>query len=189
MSEDLIARLMADHGALMDYLRLQGEISFLSTMESSLPKVVLLAAASDLEHEVQQVIIGYYKQQTRDCEFAVSFVHNKAISRQYHTYFDWRNRSANSFFALFGERFKAKAKTALKADAEIAQAVADFCELGDLRNQLVHENYAAFSMEKTASEVHALYQSARRFVTYLPTLLDDAGTGSGGSEQVQQVTS
>lgn len=181
MSADLIARLMTDHGALMDYLRLQGEISFLSTMESSLPKVMLLAAASDLEQEVQQVIIGYYKQQTRDCEFAINFVHNKAISRQYHTYFDWRNRSANSFFALFGERFKAKARAALKGDADMAQAVSDFCELGDLRNQLVHENYASFSMEKTASEVHALYLSARRFVTYLPTLLADGESASDGA--------
>jgi RiboL-PSP-HEPN len=173
VSEDLIARIMVDHTALMDYLGAQGEISFLSTMESSLPKVVLLAAASDLEHEIQQIIISYYMEQTNNCEFAISFVHNKAVSRQYHTYFDWKNRSANSFFALFGDRFKVKAREALKADADMAQAVADFCEIGDLRNQLVHENYAAFTMEKTAHEVHAMYVSARKFIAGLPALLQD----------------
>jgi hypothetical protein len=164
---------MDDHAALMDYLNEQQQISFVSTVESSLPKVILLAAASDLENEVQQVIINYYRAQTKSSEFAVSFVHNKAISRQFHTYFDWKNRSANQFFGLFGERFKAKAKRARQEDEKLDQAVSDFCELGDLRNQLVHQNYAAFTMEKTAAEVYRLYQSALYFVVRLPGLLED----------------
>lgn len=173
MSEELIKRLMDDHGALMEYLRVQGEISFLSAVESSLPKVVLLAAASDLEQQVQSAILGYYTRETRSSEFAVSFVHNKAVSRQYHTYFDWPNRSANKFFALFGERFKAKARAQIRADERLADAVKAFCELGDLRNQLVHENYASFIMEKTASEVHSMYRTALYFVGSLPDLLQD----------------
>jgi hypothetical protein len=100
MSGELVERLMADNSALMAYLRSQGEISFLSNMESSVPKIILLAAASDLEHQVQQIIISYYERVTNACEFAGRFVYNKAIRAQFHTYFDWSNRSANSFFAF-----------------------------------------------------------------------------------------
>jgi hypothetical protein len=173
MSEELVTRLTDDHGALMEYLRTQGEISFLSTMESSVPKVVLLAAASDLEYQLQEVILTYYSNKTGSSDFAVSFVRNKAVARQYHTYFDWENRSANKFFALFGQAFKLKVKNLIGSDEVLAQAVKDFCELGDLRNQLVHGNYASFVMEKTTSEVHALYRSAVYFISLLPALLDD----------------
>ena len=38
-------------------------------------------------------------------ELLVSFVNNKAISRQYHTYFSWKDTNANSFFGLFGDIF------------------------------------------------------------------------------------
>lgn len=155
MSEEIVTQLMDDHVELIAYLQEQGEISFLSTMESAVPKVILLAAASDLESQTQQIILSYYKKATGESDFAVSFVQNKAVTRQFHTYFDWRNRSANSFFALFGERFKTKAKASIEADVKLGQAVKDFCELGDLRNQLVHGNYASFTMEKTADEVHA----------------------------------
>lgn len=89
------------------------------------------------------------------------------------TFFDWRNRSANCFFTLFGERFRAKAKAAVGADEKLARSVSDFCELGDLRNQLVHQNYAAFVMTKTAEEVYSLYISALQFVACLPRLLED----------------
>ena len=54
--------------------------------------------------------------------------------------------------------------------------MSDFCEIGDLRNQLVHQNYAAFVMTKTADEVHALYLSALHFMAFLPRLLEDTPT-------------
>lgn len=174
MTSELVERLMQDHKAVIEYLNIQGEISFQSTMESSTPKVILLAAASDLESRIQQIIVDYYDQVTNSCEFASHFVYNKAIRQQYHTYFDWRNRSANSFFALFGDRFRAKAKAAVNADEELARAVSDFCELGDLRNQLVHQNYAAFLMTKTTEDVYRLYISALTFIDFLPGLLNDA---------------
>jgi hypothetical protein len=182
MSEELIARLIVDHGVLMEYLRSQGEISFLSTIESTLPKVLLLASASDLEQQVQNILLTYYESTTRASEFAISFVKNKAISRQYHTYFDWGRRSANTFFGLFGERFKAKAKERSASDNKFAEAVKDFCELGDLRNQMVHENYASFVLEKTASEVYSLYKSSLYFVHSLPKLLEDDIITTGSAE-------
>jgi hypothetical protein len=173
MSGELVERLVTDNSALMAYLRDQGEISFLSNMESSVPKIILLAAASDLEHQVQQIILGYYDKVTNACEFAGKFVFNKAVRFQFHTYFDWSSRSANAFFALFGERFRDKAKAAVRADDRLLQSIKDFCEVGDLRNQLVHQNYAAFVLAKTAEEVYGLYSSALYFLLRLPELLEE----------------
>lgn len=177
MSGELVERLMTDHVELMNFLRKGNEISFLATMESSLPKVLLLASASDLEESIQRLIVDYFHVATRSSDFAVNFVRNKAVERQYHSYFDWRNRSANMFFALFGDRFKSKAKRALANDEKLANAVKSFCEIGDLRNQLVHENYAAFTVEKTASEVFDLYRRALYFLDRLPELLEDNAEG------------
>ena len=64
----------------------------------------------------------------------------------------------------------------MRADEKLARSVSDFCEIGDLRNQLVHQNYAAFVMTKTADEVHALYLSALHFMAFLPRLLEDTPT-------------
>jgi hypothetical protein len=173
VSGELVERLMVDHTSLMEFLREGQEISFLTTVESSLPKVVLLASASDLEESMQKVLVDYFHGVTKSSDFAVSFVQNKAVKRQYHTYFDWERRSANKFFALFGARFKTKVKIASAEDVALAEAIASFCEIGDLRNQLVHQNYAAFTVEKTAAEVFQLYQSALYFVGRLPGLLQD----------------
>ena len=57
MSGELVERIMHDHGALIEYLSDKNEISFLSVMEATIPKVVLLAAASDLENQVQDIIM------------------------------------------------------------------------------------------------------------------------------------
>lgn len=175
MSSELVRRLYDDHAGLLAYLTSRGEISFATAIESSFPKVVLLAAASDLETRVTDALIDYFTRVTGSTRAAVSFVRNKAIARQYHTYFDWRGRSANQFFGLFGDEFKTKMKATMRLDGNLSEAISAFCEVGDLRNQLVHENYAAFTVEKTADEVHALYEKALVFVTRLPDLLDKSG--------------
>jgi hypothetical protein len=172
MSEELIvARLHDDHLDLMEYLRTQGEVSFLATMESAVPKVILLAAASDLESRVGQLIRNYVASQTGSNEFVVNFVMNKAVNRQFHTFFNWKDRSAAPFFGLFGERFKEKMKVECRDDESLAKSIRDFCEVGALRNQLVHESYASFTLEKTSQEVFDLYRSALVFVARLPGLL------------------
>ena len=42
-----------------------------------------------------------------------------------------------------------------------------FLELGDGRNRLAHQNFAAFAMEKTADEIFSLYQDAMPFIDCL----------------------
>jgi hypothetical protein len=112
---------------------------------------------------------------------------NKAVSRLYHTYFQWDKKNANSFFGLFGEPFLAACKERVRSDSELEGAIRAFLELGNARNEMVHENFALFSMNKTAEEVFALYSRARAFVDFLENSLHKAspkatdGEGSGAA--------
>ncbi|WP_374226002.1 HEPN domain-containing protein [Micromonospora sp. C41] len=163
----------------MEYLQEAQEISFLNTLESGIPKIVLLAAASDLENRTQETLTTYYETCTQRAEFAVSFVTNKALKRQFHTFFKWEDRNANQFFGLFGPRFKRKMRLAIEADQALAASIKDFCEIGDLRNQLVHRGYATFLLEKTAAEVYGLYESALYFPDRLRNLLEEEEAEEG----------
>jgi hypothetical protein len=172
MTTTLVDILYQENLAIAEYLVSQGELSFANTLGSAIPKVVLLAAASHLETEVCAHINHFYSRVTGDHPEATSFVKNKAISRQYHTYFNWKDGNANGFFGLFGEEALANFKAHIKGDPAFAAAVKSFCTLGDLRNQLVHGNYASFVLNKTAEEVFTLYQDATLFVDAIPQLIE-----------------
>jgi RiboL-PSP-HEPN len=168
----LVDSLYQENVAIVEYLLAQGEISFSNTLGSAVPKVVLLAAASHMETEVCAHINAFYDKVTNRHPEATAFVNNKAVSRQYHTYFDWKNGNANAFFGLFGEDALNNFKAKLKEDPVFAGAVKEFCNLGNLRNQLVHGNYASFVLDKTADEVFTLYRQARVFVDAIPQLIE-----------------
>ena len=56
----------------------------------------------------------------------------------------------------------------VRADSNLEESIKAFLEIGDLRNQLAHENYALFKMEKTVEDVFNLYTKAVRFVEGFP---------------------
>ena len=102
-----------------------------------------------------------------------SFVKNKAIARQYHTWFEWTDKNANKFFSLFGTEFRSTMSVRVRDSDELQSSVRSFLEVGKERKRLVHQDHATFSMEKTLNEIYALYKNALRFVEELPTALRD----------------
>jgi len=100
-----------------------------------------------------------------------SFLKKKGIDRQYHTYFKWDERNPNPFFSLFGEEFKQDVKKIIKSDSELDDSINAFLELGDLRNNLVHQNFASFPVDKTAEEIYALYKKALKFIEFISSKL------------------
>ena len=70
-----------------------------------------------------------------------------------------------------------RAEAAGQRDAELKDALAAFLELGNLRNELVHGNFAAFPFNKTAEEVYALYQRADKFVAFVEAKIGDEKFG------------
>jgi hypothetical protein len=173
---DIVQEVFDDHAAIVAHLQNAGELSYSTTLESTFPKVMLLAAASNLEEQVKAAVITFVRQTARDSEEIVNFLRNKAIERQYHTFFQWDGKNANQFFGLFGENFKQRMKEVVDADPELGQSIRDFLDLGNARNTLVHGNYAAAAMDKSARDVLSQYHSACVFVRRL-----EANFGACGS--------
>lgn len=164
------SELKRDLDEVLDFL-LANEPSLATRASAALVKALVLAGASEIEVDFQQHLIDYYVELTGDAMHAAAFVEKKAVKRQYHTYFSWDKKNANQFFGLFGATFAAAMAQKVKDDPALDDAIKAFLELGNLRNELVHENFAAYSLVKTANEVHELCGRARGFVDTLPTLL------------------
>lgn len=164
---DVVQEVFDEHAVIVAHLQNAGELSFSTTLEATLPKVMLLAAASNLEEQVKQALTDFAKRVAGDAEELVSFLQNKAIERQYHTLFSWDGKNANQFFGLFGENFKDRMKALVDEDTELRQAIRDFLDLGNARNTLVHGDYASAAMDKSARDVLNQYQSACKFVRQL----------------------
>jgi hypothetical protein len=165
--DSLVDSFYAANTELLRFLEGQRALSLLTTTEEAFRKNLTLAAASYFEHRLTETLLRFCKAQTNGCKEVVSFVHSKAIKRQYHTFFDWDNRSANGFYGMFGEGFREQAKKDVKGDQNLDLGVRAFLEIGYMRNCIVHQNYAAYIPEKTASEVYELFKQALVFVNYL----------------------
>ena len=165
--------LYSEQKELIAFLRQQGQLSFSQSVEVFLSKTLLLSGASYFESRITNAISDYATRISGSDEALISLVRTKAIERQYHTYFSWRagSRSSAPFFAMFGSALKDLAKQELKNE-QLSRAAAAFLELGDLRNLLVHENFASYPLDKTSDEIHQLYGAALIFVIYIENKLN-----------------
>lgn len=171
METTIIDRLYEENKSLVDFLEQRGESSLRSNADNHFRKVLLLSAASFFESSIKENLIQFFEGQFSDGEVIIEFIRHKAIERQYHTYFDWSRRNANSFFALFGSDFKDFMSEEIKSDPRLESAIAAFMEIGEVRNQLVHQNFAVYPIEKTMDEIYELYRSVVNFVNLFPEKL------------------
>jgi hypothetical protein len=163
---------------------LQGEPSQRSTADDGFRKLLLMSAASFFESTLTEYIEQFSMEASNSSSLIAGIIKTKAISRQYHTWFDWKGNNANQFYSLFGKDFLAFMKKKHVTETWLDASVQAFMELGRSRNLLVHENFASFSLEKTASELFASYKTALRFVEAIPEFLRECNrlhTGGGVS--------
>ncbi|MFW9260388.1 HEPN domain-containing protein [Nostoc sp. CALU 546] len=165
--QSIVDRIYQDNLDLLKFLEEKNEPSFMVQFNTVFTKTLLLSAASYFEHEICRMVQTFIEYKTQNDECIVSIVKQKAIERQYHTYFDWEGRNANKFFSLFGKTFKENRLKDVKKDTNLDSAIKSFLELGNERNKLVHQNFADCTIEKTAEEVYKLYQQATLFIDFL----------------------
>ena len=168
---DIVGTRYKEFKEMIDYLETNKEISLKIVADDNLKKVLLLSAASYFEDEIKDIILSFVDENSNDNSMIKSFVKNKAVERQYHRYFDWSAKNANKFFSLFGEEFKKRASGDVKDNSELEESIRAFLEIGNLRNELVHGNFAVFPIEKTVEEIYELYRSAHQFIDYLSSKL------------------
>ena len=143
------------------------ELSLSQDAEQMLQKNLPLAGASYCEQHVCEMLRAFVDSKSGNCIELRSLIESTAIKRQYHTMFDWEANNVNKFLSLFGQDFKKKIATELAASVELTKASKDFLELGNLRNCIVHQNYATYVMEKSAAEIFELFKNAVKFIDYL----------------------
>jgi hypothetical protein len=170
--ENIVDRLHADFRALAEVLDRAAEPSLRSTADDCFRKALLLAAASHFESKIVALILAFVEG-AGGSSLIAEFVRQKALSRQYHSLFDWDANNANRFFGLFGKEFREYAVARVKANRELDEAVRAFIEMGRDRNRLVHQDFGNFAIESTADEIYERFKRANRFVEDLPGLLAD----------------
>jgi hypothetical protein len=164
--------LYNEYRSLSAYLKEKGEVSFHLSIEVQYKKSLVMAAASYFEGEVLRKIEEYYSEKSNGDDTALAFVRNKAIKRQYHSYFSWdKTNGYTQFFGLLGQEFQSFMKAEAKRDTSLTPALEAFISIGNERNLLAHLNYASYDVTKTIDEIYALYETALYFVTHLSDFL------------------
>lgn len=167
MAETEIDAFYQTHRALYEFLLAQREVTFANEENNNFRRSLVLAIASYFEHHVTEIVREVPRKHAAGHPFICELIEQKAVSRQYHTYFDWEGRNANRFFALFGAAFRDAAKAVVQKDDALDSSIRAFLELGNTRNRLVHLNYITFDVDKTPEDIMALYRSALGFLTFL----------------------
>lgn len=171
MERTVIDQMVVEHEELSRYLLEAQQLSLLNSSDAAFRKSLALAAASSFEAQVTGCIVSFVAVRAKSDTLTIAFVKNQALERKYHTLFQWRGPNAASFFGLFGQAFKAAMDKRVREDKALDDSIRAFLELGNLRNELAHEDFASYSMNKSVSDVYDLYKRARLFVESLPQLL------------------
>jgi len=166
----VIKSFVEEYVDLRKFLTEKSEISMVSVVDNHFKKIYLLSCASYYEMEIKTIIKSLFEKQSQD-ERILSFVTNKAIERQYHTYFDWKKSNINSFFGLFGESFKNVMMEKIKENDDLSSQIKAFLDIGEERNKMVHENFLDYKLEKTFDEINELNREATKFIEYLKIVL------------------
>jgi len=166
--ESAVDNLYSEARNVLDILHDIPEVSLEVSASNHFRKALLMAAASYFEHRVSQHVMEYISEFSEGTPMIVNFVKNKAVSRQYHTWFAWKENNANQFFSLFGDQFKEYMNKKIQNSDDLKASIQGFMEIGRLRNSLVHQDYATYLMDKTLDEIYTLYKSALKFVENLP---------------------
>jgi hypothetical protein len=149
------------------------ELSLRNTAEDTFRKALLLSAASYFEEKLVSDLIQFFDETSSKNRLTTEFLKNKAINRQYHSFFNWRDKNANQFFGLFGDAFIDFMKNEVRKNSELDESIRAFLQLGEDRNRLVHGNYGSFVLEKTTEEIFESYQKASYFIEIFPQKLRD----------------
>lgn len=171
MSREHIDKFYDDHLALGEFLLKSGEMSFAVEAGNNFRRSLVLAVASFFEHEISEIIRQMPARHAEGNAMLTALIETKAISRQYHTYFDWDNMSANKFFGSFGDGCKSEFQAKTKGDTAFKASVTAFLELGQTRNRLVHRNYVQFDVDKTAEDIYTQFKLALAFLDYIRVTL------------------
>lgn len=171
MHTTIVDRLHGEFSEILEFLREGLEISLHNVADDNLKKTLLIASASYYEQRLTEEVNRFVEEVTAKDHVLAHLVKNKAVSRQYHSWFDWEKSNANKFFSLFGTDFRNCMEREVKNDNDLKSSIQAFLEIGLARNRLVHQNFGSYSLEKNSEDVYELHKTAMRFVEWFPSAI------------------
>jgi hypothetical protein len=96
MAQTIIDKLYSDNASALEYLLHAKEISMYSDLDDKLKKVLVMSAASFFETELRSIIEAFVSKESKANAAVVALVKNKALERQFHTFFSWKERNGLS---------------------------------------------------------------------------------------------
>lgn len=163
-----IERIYTELNQLKIYLLKHNNDFHYNTVTDHDRKILLLAIASFFERKVSTRLLEYIDYKTNNNSLIANLIQRKVLDRKYHTLFEWKEKNINSFLAIFGKDFKFSIENKIKDMPELNIGMKAFLQLGRLRNDLVHEDFATNKVgDKTMSEVYELFKIADQFIDFL----------------------
>ncbi len=160
-----IDALIERHEEISAFFEEQKEITLRDYTDSEFRKTLVVSTASFFEQKITEAV-GRLAASTNSATIE-NLIHEKAITRQYHTYFHWKGKNANQFLRLFGNDFKEEVAKEIKSDVSLKEGCESFLWLGQERNKLVHGNFSSAPVDNTLKEIEGFYRKALTFVNFL----------------------
>ena len=138
-------------------------------------RILLISAANSFERHLCRFIPNIFCSSNHDIIY--HFISKQALSRKYHTLFQWEqdktNKKANSFYSLFGDKFKNEIRQKIDSEEnlKLKEGESDFITLGNERNQVAHKGVKFAEFTRDIEGVYNLYNSSLTFYTFLCSTL------------------
>ena len=174
-----IDRLFRDCSEIDKFLS-RKEPSLKVDFDSISTKYVVICVASQLETDTKNFLAKIFAKLSNPntSNLVSSFLKSAVLARGFHTLFNWpdnKNRASSmgAFYAKFGNGAKEFFLGREKNDGEFEQSARAFLRIGHWRNELVHNNLAAFNLsgnchesmhQLSVKEVQNKYEEAAKFL-------------------------
>lgn len=167
---DPIERMNLDAQAAIDALSQPDVASVRTSADDFFRRLLILSIGSYCEKRVVLMLERFCDKASASSVELCTFVKTKALTRQYHTWFQWDASNANSFSKLFGPRFHKSLAAAMEADRDIENGARCFLQLGAIRNKIAHEGLE-YEFSLSREDVMRDYRAAIRFIAAVEELL------------------
>src|SRR5262245_13135637 len=111
---NIIEQLYRENMELLAVLDRHGEISLRTSVDAGFRKVLVRSVASYCETQITTMITTLCDAVTNGHSEVNALIRNKALKRQYHTFFNWDAQNANQFLGMFGDTFRDTALDAIR---------------------------------------------------------------------------
>ena len=164
-ADSYVERLWSELADLEPCVSEAGPAVLINT-RSAFAKAMVLAAGNWLERRTVQTLLDFARGAASK-ETLVLLVRRRVLDYKFHTLFDWRSGTVNSFLGIFGDDFKGKAKKAAKENDDVHRASLDFMELVGERNGLAHDKRIGDEAQFTPIQVRTKFYNAAAWVSWI----------------------